>query len=301
MQIKNTIPIAFSVGSYGTYLEWALTTLCTNQEPDPPFTVTGSSHAFSGNHLANNEGWQAYLKNNQPQQFVRFHPKETKHQSLSENLDRVLSSVDRMIYIYPDKNSVLLVINNWLSKVRSDWWTHDIISSEGLDKIHANWPGCANLSAEEIPTWVRREFLSFYLMPAWFDQVEWYHPTKWQRKNCVIVSVSELLYDFELCLQRLQKFANLPFVKNLSDMKSYHQTMLGLQKYKDQDLLCEQIVQATINDTMFDWTDKEIPLPSQAWIQWKLRNSGWEIQCNGLDTWPTNSVQLKQLLYPINP
>jgi hypothetical protein len=300
MQIRNTIPIAFSVGCYGTYLEWALTTLCNQENIVPPFTNSGSSHTFLGNHLANIEGWQAFVEANNFEQFVRFHPKQRKSQSLSQNLDSVAASVDHMIYLYPDKNSILLVINNWLSKVRSDWWTHDILGPDGLDKIHKNWPSCTGLGADQIPIWVQREFLSFYLMPAWFDQVEWYHPAVWKRKNCITITVSELLYNFESCLDRLQKFTNLSFAKPPACLENYHKDMLELQRYKNQDQLCKQVVQSIVNNTMFDWTDQEISLPSQSWIQWQLRNLGWELRCDGLDTWPTNSVQLKNLLYPIN-
>lgn len=298
MHIRDTVPIAFSVGTYGTYLEWALTMLCTDQDIEPPFTDTGSSHAYLGNHLANNQGWLQYVKDNKPKKFVRFHPKEQRTQSLSQNLEQVLESVDKMIYIYPGADSVLLVINNWLSKVRADWWSHDIVASEGLEKIHDNWPSCRGLEADQIPVWVRREFLSHYLMPSWYDQVEWYHPRVWQSNRCATITVDDLLDNFESCMDTLQRFAGLTFCKRIDQILPYHQTMLGLQKYRDQDLLCKKIILATINDGMFDWTNQDVPLPSQAWIQWQLRNYGWELQCHGLDIWPTNSVHLKQLLYP---
>ena len=300
MHVKDTIPIAFSVGSYGTYLEWVLTTLSVDQHMDPPFADTGSSHLFLGNHVENNAGWLRYVQGDQQHRFVRFHPKEKKYQSLSANLNQVLDSVDRMIYLYPDADSTLLVINNWLSKVRKDWWAHDIVSAQGLEKIHVNWPSCAGQSADDIPAWVRREFLSFYLMPAWQDQIEWYHPDAWHDSRCMIITVSELLYNFESCLSKLQQFANLSFKKNISEILPYHEIMLELQQHRTQDQLCKNIVETTINDSMFDWTGQEIPLPSQSWIQWRLRNLGWELACDGLDTWPTNSVQLKKLLYLAN-
>ena len=300
MHVKDTIPIAFSVGSYGTYLEWVLTTLSVDQHMDPPFADTGSSHLFLGNHVENNAGWLRYLQGDQQHRFVRFHPKKKKNQSLSANLNQVLDSVDRMIYLYPDADSTLLVINNWLSKVRKDWWAHDIVSAQGLEKIHVNWPSCAGQSADDIPAWVRREFLSFYLMPAWQDQIEWYHPDAWHDSRCMIITVSELLYNFESCLSKLQQFANLSFKKNISEILPYHEIMLELQQHRTQDQLCKNIVETTINDSMFDWTGQEIPLPSQSWIQWRLRNLGWELACDGLDTWPTNSVQLKKLLYLAN-
>ena len=76
--------------------------------------------------------------------------------------------------------------------------------------------------------------------------------------------------------------------------------MLELQRYQNQDQLCQDIVDNTLNNTYFDWRDQEVPLASQAWIQWQLRNLGWEIKCDGLDTWPTNSIQLKNLIYQSN-
>ena len=48
MHAKDTIPIAFSVGCYGTYLEWVLTTLSVDQHIAPPFTDTGSTRTATG-------------------------------------------------------------------------------------------------------------------------------------------------------------------------------------------------------------------------------------------------------------
>jgi predicted nuclease with RNAse H fold len=48
---------------------------------------------------------------------------------------------------------------------------------------------------------------------------------------------------------------------------------------------------------MHTW--EPLPLPSEAWIQWQLRNLGYELRCHGLDMFPTNSVQLRELLYRV--
>jgi len=49
----------------------------------------------------------------------------------------------------------------------------------------------------------------------------------------------------------------------------------------------------TDKDTVWD----PLPLPSEVWIQYRLRELGYEIRCHGLDIFPTTSVQLKKLLY----
>jgi len=134
-------------------------------------------------------------------------------------------------------------------------------------------------------------------MPSWFDQVEWYHPGRWHHARCQLVLTNELLYNFESTIQKLQKFCNLEFKKNIADLVPLHDTMLSLQPYLSQDQLCHNIVNHTLTNQLFEWRD--IPLPSQSWVQWKLRKLGYEIRCYGLDMFPTNSVQLRELLYPV--
>ena len=300
MLIRDTIPIVFSVGSYGTYLEWALTTLTSDNEIQYPFTDTGSSHLFVGNQLYDITQWQQYIKQPNPGKFVRLHPKEYKNDSIISVLELLLETTDRMIHLYPDKNSCLLVINNWASKVDKDWWGDHIMCEVSADTIYKNWPVCQGTPLDQIPVWVKRELLSYYLMPAWQAQVEWYLPDVWQNDRCAFVLVKDLLYDFENCIMRIKTFGNLIFKRDIAELLPYHQKMLELQKFQMQDTLCDTIVNSTIQAVLFDWAKFDIPLISQSWIQWRLRNLGYEIKCHGLDLFPTNSVQLKELLYPIN-
>jgi hypothetical protein len=298
--LGKTIPIAFSGGSYGTYLEWALTYVSTDQEIDPPFTDSGSSHLFLGNHVENINVWRRYIQGPDYEQFVRLHPKISKNESLVGNLEEILESVDDMILIYPDPGSQLLVINNWISKVRSDWWAREVETSIGADRIYKNWPVAPGTPIDSVPTWIKRELLSYYLMPAWQDQVEWNLPENWQNPRCHVILVSDLITRFEHCIEVIKRRCNLTYLKPVHYLTKFHKQMLELQRYQNQDQLCKDIVNNTLDNTYFDWRDQEVPLASQAWIQWQLRNLGWEIKCNGLDTWPTNSIQLKNLIYQSN-
>ena len=82
----TTVPIIYNGGSYGTYLEWCLTSLCSNQPIIDPFTSIGNSHAFKGNHLGNMQGWREYLSSNSKYRFARLHPKDSKTESITDNL-----------------------------------------------------------------------------------------------------------------------------------------------------------------------------------------------------------------------
>lgn len=290
-----TVAIAFNGGAYGTYLEWCLTTLSSKDPIIAPFTDRGNSHNFVGNHLANFSGWQNYHHLGHRVDFFRFHPKTQKEESISKNLNEVCKSVDSMIYLYPDKNSILLCINNWHFKIYSDWWGVQFSKYIDPEKIYNNWPVDQNIKIEDVPRWVNREFLSFYLMPSWFDQVEWYHPDSWSSPNAQVITVNELLFDFTSTIQKIQRHCQLKFVRPITDLIPYHEQNLKLQLHLGQDQLCNTIINSITNNIEFEWGT--LPIASEAWLQWELRNQGWEIQCQGLDIMPTSSIQLKKLLY----
>ena len=297
-QIKDTIPIAFNGGAYGTYLEWLLTTLTTDWPVMAPFATAGNSHGFRGNHLNTMYGWDVYVNAiDPPKEFVRIHPKTREEHSISDNLETILSSVDRCLYIYPDRGSVLLNLNNNFAKVWDDWWTEQFRRDMNPEKIYQNWPVDRSVPIDKIPIWIQREFLSYYLMPAWYDQVDWFHPDVWQHDRCTTIFTNELLDDIKGVLARIQEATGLVWTKPVSDILPIHQKMVSLQNFRSQDQLCSDIVNNTLGSVPFDWADKKLPLPSQCYIQWELRNRGYEMACHGLDLFPTNSVNLKSILY----
>jgi hypothetical protein len=293
----NTIPIVFPAGAYGTYLHWCLDTLTTKGPISAPFTHIGNSHNFKGGHLENMQGWNNFVALPSDRLFVRFHPKTTRKESLSKNLDQICDQANHVIYLCPDHESVLLMINNMFTKIWDNWF--DRIFSVELDPmiIYKNWPVDPTLPISQLPPWVLREFLSLYLLPAWNSQVEWGNLHHQNQDNCCVVTVTELLTQIESTLTRIQKFCQLDYQRSVADLLDYHQTNLGLQKFLTQDRICQTIVDSIMEHKMHTW--EPLPLPSEAWIQWQLRNLGYELRCHGLDMFPTNSVQLRELLYRV--
>ena len=291
--MTTDIAIAYNGGAYGTYMHWLLTTLTSHNAITDPFEPNGSSHGFKGQGFGNIE---QFFVADQLDPIIRVHPKNSQWHSLSENMNK-LCDRRRTIYIYPDENSVVLVVNNWLSKVWSNWWKQQFVT--GLDKnlLYQNWPVDAGTDIDQIPLWIQREFLSHYLMPAWFDQVEWFHPDHWQHPNCLIVSVGDLLRNFETTMHTVLDFLKLETVRTVPELVQFHEKNLSMQKFFGQDCLARCIVDSATEPWDHDWHDIPVPLATQAWIQWQLRNLGWEIRCDGLDIWPGNSVELQKLLY----
>lgn len=292
-----TVAIVYPAGLYGTYLEWCLTTLTSTGSILSPFNSSGNSHTFQGVNLLNFNGWKNFVSSGNSAPFARFHPKILKEHNLSENLDYVCNTADSVIYLYPSKEYVLLSINNQLTKIWSNWWNVQMSSEIDIAKVYQNWPVATGTPASQIPQWIQREFLSFYLLPAWFNQVEWYHPDHWSNPQACIVTSKDLLFNFEESLNRIQRHCNLSFTRPVTDLLPYHKENLKLQTHLLQDQLCKDIVESSLNNISFDW--ELLPFGSEIWIQWELRNRGFEIQCDGLDIFPTNSIQLRELLYSV--
>jgi len=292
--MKDTVVIAFSGGTYGTYLEWCLTTLCSNTNPEAPFTEIGNSHKFTGNHLRHIDGWRRYVNGPAKFNFVRLHPKQKNTDNIAAHIDEISKDTSKIIYLRPDEKTSLLVVNNFFYKIWDSWITHSFDAAIDPNKIYKNWPVSIDVPITEVPRWIMREFLSFYLMPAWLDQVEFHSSAS---PAALTISVSELLFNFVKTLSAIESSFGLKYQQPISNILPLHEKNLQLQTYLLHDQICNSIINSIISGTDLSWS--KLSLPSEAWVQWELRNHGFEIQCDGLDMFPTNSVHLKELLYSV--
>lgn len=300
--MKNTLLIAYISGTYATYLEWVLTTMMTEIPIVAPFdTKRGHSHGFPGNNIGTFRDWQLYDSGDQEFLTGRMHPKTSQEDSIGANIKTMLGQSRGVVHLYPDRNLKIFTINNWFQKTWTDWWERQLHRVKDIDAevIYKNWPVDRSTPITEVPIWIRREFLSLFLLPMWEDTVEWYFPDRWDDKDCCTVYISDLLYNFENTINRIVKYADWAPKKSVEEFTNLHDQMLGLQKNIGQDQLCIDIVNKTLSGELLDLTNQYLPLASEAWIQWELRNRGWEIQCHELDAFPTSTQKLSDLLQPI--
>jgi hypothetical protein len=287
------VVILYPGGAYGTYLEWVLTSLTSDLEYTLPFNQNGNSHKFEGNRFNRDS-----TEDMPDVAFSRIHPKTPDGLTpLKDSIEEILEWAHKVVYLYPDHESVLLIVNNAYEKIYNDWWAARLLDPVFADNLYNNWNVNPSQHHSQIPTWIKREILSFNLMPSWFAEVEWYHPDSWSHERSHLVLIKDLLFDFESTLAGIQTFCDLTFKRDIAEFLPHHATMMSLQKHLSQNQICTKIINSVINGTYYEWS--VLPLPSEAWIQWELRNHGYEIRCHGLDTFPTNSVHLKELLYPV--
>ena len=153
------VSILFPGGCYGTFIEW-----CLNYFSDPnfdqtlPFTETGSSHKFLGNHLLNCEVLTNNIDAGRRYNICRLHPKSKKEDNIIKNCNFVKSVSNRVVYIYPGYDSFVWTVNNKFEKIWAQGW----LKHQESD-ITDNLKQWNNKSLELIEDWEIREFLSFYI------------------------------------------------------------------------------------------------------------------------------------------
>lgn len=296
--MKNTLIIAFNAGAYGTYLEWVLNSLLNDQPLQLPFTELGNSHASKlGHNLLDMTGFQRYLASNHDFVTAKLHPKTKKTHSLRKNLEHILDHVPSLILLYPDRSHELMCIGNYMTKIWSEHAYKNAWKDLDPNDIYKNWNIDPKTDLCEIPVWIQREHMSFYLFDAWRDQVEWYFPDRWQHPRAMILSTKELFDDFENTLIRIRDFWGQEYKKNLSEMMDAHAKMIKIQPHLNKDQMCAKIVNIAIglDQSMIEFGN--IDLTGQAWIQHQLRNNGYELKCHDLNDFPTDTHCLKSLIY----
>lgn len=291
MTHQDTIPIIFNGGSYGTYLEYVLNTWTDQGEQLNqsvlPFTEKNNAHGYHGHHVMNLAGWREYINQTTVHKFVRLHPKTLVSETHHDTVLEILSVAQRAIYIEIDELNTINVLNNYFSKIWNNW--HEVQFEQYIDinLIYNNWPVAVGTPIADIPVWILREFLSYYLIPSWRDQTQC---PRLDLDRLTLVTVNELLYNFKETIDRICSECGLTCSHDLS---SIHTKMLSAQEFLNQGQLCHSIITAFVHGADFDYSNQLLTLVDEIWIQWYLRQLGWEIKCHGLDVFPRTVAQLR--------
>lgn len=298
-ELRRYTPIIYNPGSYGTYLNFVLSNL-GNESPTEPFDKsTGSSHKFKSPAIVS--GYENYeLEIHDSSDFLNFHPKTLPHHSQKHEIDKLLTFVNKAIMIYPTNKSMLLALNNYYTKIQRNWLIPDDfgdVRAVDMDKIHKQWGVDTNVKVIDVEKWILREYLSMDMMPMWLDMHEWGFTETYSPNNLITITIDELLYEFDSTIDKITKFINIDS-GDLGVLRNMHTKMISLQKHIDKDRICTCIINGFLNNTDFEFAES-LSLIDEAWVQWELRNHGYEMYCNGMNAFPTNLHEFKEHTYKI--
>jgi hypothetical protein len=285
------IHVFFVAGMFGSTIEYVLRRFTQEYDsPDVDIKFDGSMHlAPKEMHICDIDT-VVYLKETHPDSITTpTYPFNTLH--LPEILDHYRP--------YLEKNRLILMHAKDLRSAELNmlfqYHKCSVGFSQGLDIFCENnahnivhW-NPAYKHWKEMQTWELREWFSLFYA-EWIQ--EWIQSQNQVPDDSLKIINTDLLYDTESTLIKIINHCGLTLDGDLSSFVTKWQR--AQQYVVDEFGLLDFIVDSTINQKEFSWQPTH--LIAEAIVQQRLRTHGYEIRCDGLDIFPTDSKTLYNLL-----
>lgn len=288
------IHVFFVNGMFGSTIEYVLTSFTKEYQPiEATILPDGSMHGFQKQaHFRDVYDYRQFFAD-RPSSVITTPTYPFKTTRLIETL-RVLyesdSDNDSCILIYADniKDAELNLLFQY-HKIATGSLNMglDIFCGENQDNIK-NWNADYQHWAD-MQNWEMREWFSLFYVD-WTQ--EWISSKHEVNNKFFKITNKEIIADPCLAFTKLIDFCHLTKQGNLAEFSDH---WLAKQSYIIEEFnLLEQIVTNTIANIKFEWNP--INIIAESIIQQRLRSNGYEIKCDGLNIFPTDSETLYNLL-----
>ena len=289
--MKNTF-IVFNGGSYGTFIEWILNYFSDSEFPrDFPFTESGSSHKFVGNNNLNMSGCIQYVESNKNYSFVRVHPKTDKFSNIIDSLEYINQNFKKVIYLTPTVDSIAWNINNKLEKNYSEGWLtyfEDLV----LTNIK-KWGNYQNIN--DLEMWELREFLSLFIYDQHCAETELSNVSMFTEKfsKMFVMPIDDLRDNFKDSIILLLEYCEINPI-DIDKISEIHSAWIPRQYHMYKDTIIKNIIDNTLNQREYDWSEHQLTLVDESLIQYYLRKQGIQLKCYELNKFPNNTKLLEK-------
>lgn len=310
----NTI-ILYEAGGYGTFLEWLLYYLTDSTLDDTlPFRDNGNAHSYFGNFLLEDSVLTANKSMDEMPPFARTHPGDYTLEQLQEknlqiinvwhthqsrfwifNNAQVKTNTDEMTQLEVDGNKKYRP-EGWesLKRKNEDLFKYRLELSEIRDKANLEGYGYPDVKTEQdLARWQLREVLSFWNFDTMYPQ--YFNPLG-PRDKVINLQIESLKDNFkETILDLVQATGHEVIPERASQLDSIGEKWKEKQSEINRDQEVISYVENTISGEEF--IDRRLNFFEEAWIQGELRRRGYEIECDGLDHFPSSTKQMNTLIY----
>lgn len=203
---------------------------------------------------------------------------------------------DRIVVILPCADHALDYYNNHFFKHEHGQLINYVLNqfsqAEAEQKLNTQWGYDGKFDAT-VPRWIMREWCSFWISDV-LDTT--FNLGEYNKIDATVqISTQDIFENWVESFDHLCLALSLTQTVDVNIIKKHHEEFLKVQKFHNAHLKCNQIVSNLLNDV-----DSKITLHSifdEAYIQQLLRQHGFEIQCDGIDIFPSTTHQLKALVY----
>jgi len=313
--MSKTILIYYQGGAYGTFIEWLLTYLTdTNIDGQLPFSRFGNSHKFEGNRINKNPSSLEQVTTANNVKFARTHTGTISIEQISslfssviqinvpftskfwinrngfEKFDIVDLDEKEISYFKEYDQESFFWIKNYTDankelrtpRLFATYFTQEQLTSYNVANI------------DDLKRWQLREIFSF-----WEINSVMCHKLSEQSDNVYNINVEDLRYRMPSVIDEIIQKLQLNVIPDrYAKIDWIWQEWTSRQYDMDRDQIVKEYIDNVIN--CIDRTEsKTFTILEEAEIQQKLRESGYEIKCDGLEYLPLRTIDLKELLYNV--
>jgi hypothetical protein len=288
------IHVFFVPGMFGSTLEYILRNYSNEYDSiDADVLPDGSMHSFGKEcHPTCQADLESKLKYIDSDSItVPIYPFHNLHlpEILKKYTDYINSaSKEILVYASNIRDAELNILFQYHKIATGSLQQGLSIFCSGNENNIANW----NINYKhwhEMRPWEMREWFSLFYV-AWVQ--EWIESQNQVDVNFYKVSNIEILENLPRVVREIFQHCDLTESAGLDEFAIGWRSK---QQYiMDEFNLLDRIIDSTISNVMFSW--KPINNIAEAIVQQRLRAKGYEIQCDGLNFFPTDSVTLYNLL-----
>jgi hypothetical protein len=287
------INVFFVPGMFGTTIEYVLSNYTNEHTPiDAVICEDGSMHSYKKQaHFRNIDSVKQFASDRSSYSIVTpIYPFKQSH--LPEILLNFnLTNLDQNILIYAEslRSAELNILFQYYKIAFGSVIKHGLGMFSG-DNSHniVNW-NTEYTSWDQMKPWEWREWFSLFYV-SWTQ--EWQDSVDQVPEYFLKIKNTDLLFKTEQFLTDIIDFCGLTIKPGLDQFVDEWQSK---QQYiLDEFQLLDQIIDSTIAQQSFTW--QPINIVAEAIVQQRLRAKGYEIRCDGLNTFPTDSTTLYKLL-----
>jgi len=141
----------------------------------------------------------------------------------------------------------------------------------------------------QMQTWQLREWISLFYVD-WVS--EWINSVHQVGSEFLTIKNTDFLYDTVATSDNIFKHCKLTMKSGLTEF--LEQWQQAQQYVVNEFELLDRIVDCTIANQSLTW--QPVNIIAEAIVQQRLRAKGYEIRCDGLDTFPTDAIMFNTLL-----
>lgn len=278
----SKVKILYPPGCYGNYVARCIyhyTTLGPGTQVMFDFDSEGSSHVFRDDVLA--------------QQSI-----ECGHPGTMSITDH-----DAVVAILPDDRHCLDYYNNQFAKQNHADIVHHLqlqLPKEEIQSKLRSW-NYYQLFDSRVPTWILREFLSFWMTDSWRQA---YNRDSMLSASHIQIEAEMIIEGpFKDILHQVAWQLGLDFVAEPETVDENHMNFKRHQRYTYSQMRCglwAKAVTSEYDDPMLGTVTTDInTIFDEAYIQHVLREQGYGIRCDGLEKLPSTVSDMRKLIYKL--